>query len=113
MKVLSPSQHGYLDYGTVLIFLVAPSLFGLEGLSAAISYALAIIHLLLTVLTDFPLGFAKLIPFNAHGWVEKIVGPVLVLLPFIIGLYETARIFYITMGVIIIIVDLITNYREM
>lgn len=87
-------------------------LFGLEGLPAAISYALALIHLLMTVLTDFSLGFAKLIPFKDHGWVETVVGPVLLLLPFIVGFYETARIFYITMGIIIIIVSLITDYKQ-
>lgn len=112
MKILSPRIHGYLDYVTVVIFLIAPLLLGLEGLSAIIAYVLAAIHLLMTILTDFSLGFAKLIPFKKHGWVETVVGPIVLLLPFIVGLYETARIFYITMGIIIIIVSLITDYKQ-
>lgn len=112
MKILSPRIHGYLDYLTVVIFLVAPLLLSLEGLSAVISYAFAVIHLLMTVLTDFSLGFAKMIPFKKHGWVETVVGPIVLLLPFIVGLYETARIFYITMGIIIIIVALLTDYKQ-
>lgn len=112
MKILTPRIHGYLDYLTVVIFLVAPFLLGLEGLSAVISYALAAIHLLMTVLTDFTLGFAKIIHIKKHGWVETVVGPIVLLLPFIVGLYETARIFYITMGIIIIIVSLLTDYKQ-
>lgn len=112
MKILSPRIHGYLDYVTVVIFLIAPLLLGLEGLSAIIAYVLAAIHLLMTILTDFSLGFAKLIPFKKHGWVETVVGPIVLLLPFIVGLYETARIFYITMGIIIIFVSLITDYKQ-
>lgn len=112
MKILSPRIHGYLDYLTVVIFLIAPILLGLEGLSAIIAYVLAAIHLLMTILSDFSLGFAKLIPFKKHGWVETVVGPIVLLLPFIVGLYETARIFYITMGIIIIVVSLITDYKQ-
>ncbi len=111
VKVLTPRLHGYLDYLTVVIFLAAPLLLGLEGLSAIISYLLAAIHLLMTILTDFSLGFAKLIHIKTHGKVETVIGPIVLLLPFILGLYETARIFYIAMGAIIIIVSLITDYK--
>lgn len=112
MKILTPRFHGYLDYLTVVIFLIAPFLLDLEGLSAIISYVLAAIHFLMTFLTDFSLGFAKLIPIKTHGWVETVVGPLILLLPFIAGLYETARIFYVVMGVIITIVSLITDYKQ-
>ncbi|MDR9365153.1 MAG: hypothetical protein RI575_07430 [Balneolaceae bacterium] len=112
IKVLTPRFHGYLDYLTVVIFLTAPLLLGLEGLSAIISYLLAAIYLLMTFLTDFSLGFAKLIPIKTHGWVETVAGPLVLLLPFVVGLYETARIFYITMGAFIIIVSLITDYKQ-
>ncbi|MCG2587200.1 hypothetical protein [Rhodohalobacter sulfatireducens] len=112
IKVLTPRFHGYLDYLTVVIFLTAPLLLGLEGLSAIISYLLAAIYLLMTFLTDFSLGFAKLIPIKTHGWVETVAGPLVLLLPFVVGLYETARIFYITMGVLMIVVSLLTDYKQ-
>lgn len=112
MKILSPRVHGYLDYLTVVIFFIAPLLLGLEGLSAIISYVLAATHLLMTLLTDFSLGFAKLIPIKMHGWVETVVGPLVLLLPFIAGLYETARTFYFTIGAAIILLSLITDYKQ-
>jgi hypothetical protein len=40
MKI-SPTLHGYLDYLTVLLFLVAPTLIGLTGMARTVAYALA------------------------------------------------------------------------
>jgi hypothetical protein len=112
MKKLSPTLHGYLDYVTVVIFLAAPSLMGLSGLARTIAYVLAGIHLAMTLVTAFPLGAVKLLPFTIHGWVERIVGPVLILLPFVFSFDGLARGFYIFIGIIIIIVGLLTDYRR-
>lgn len=112
MKKISPTLHGYLDYVTVAIFLVAPSLIGLTGLAMIFSYALAGIHLAMTLVTDFPLGAIKLLPFTLHGWVERVVGPVLILLPFGLGFDAPARSFYIVVGIIIVIVGALTDYRQ-
>jgi len=112
MKKISPTMHGYLDYVTVVIFLAAPSLIGLTGLARTFAYALAGIHLAITLATDFPLGAAKLLPFTIHGWVERVVGPVLILLPFGLSFDAPARSFYVFIGIIIIIVGLLTDYRR-
>jgi hypothetical protein len=112
MKILSPTQHGYLDYLTVVIFLLAPSLIGLTGMAGTIAYLLAGIHLAMTLVTDFPLGAVKKLPFQIHGWVERFVGPVLVLLPFVFGFDGAAKSFYIVIGFVIILVGLLTDYQQ-
>lgn len=112
MKKISSTLHGYLDYLTVVIFLAAPSIIGLTGLARTFAYALAVVHLAMTLVTDFPLGAAKRLPFTIHGWVERVVGPVLILLPFGLSFDDAARSFYIVMGIIIIIVGLLTDYRR-
>ena len=112
MKPISPLMHGYLDYFTVVVFLVAPSLFNLTGVAAILAYALAVIHLAMTLATDFPLGAVKLIPFKIHGLIERIVGPVLLLVPFVLGFEGAARFFYLFMGVVIIIVGFLTDYES-
>ena len=78
MKIISDQMHGALDYLTVIIFALAPNLIGLTGIAAVVSYALAIIHLSMTVATKMPLGVFKIIPIKLHAIVELIVGPVLV-----------------------------------
>ncbi len=74
MKIISDTTHGILDYVTVVLFALAPSVLGLTGTAALISYALAAIHLTMTVLTDMPLGVIKIIPIKLHAFVELAVG---------------------------------------
>jgi hypothetical protein len=96
---------------TVLLFLGSPTVIGLTGAAAAVAYALAVIHLSMTLITDFPLGAARLLPFPLHGWVERVVGPVLIVLPFAIGFDASARVFYVAMGIVIILVGMLSDYR--
>jgi hypothetical protein len=113
MKVISPRTHGYLDFLTVVIFLLAPTLLGLSQLPAMLAYSLAVVHLIVTLTSDFPFGIFKLIPFTVHGWIERLVGPSLIALPFIVGFAneDIARNFYIAMGVVIIVVGILTDYK--
>ena len=112
MKILTPTQHGYLDYVTVVLFLAAPSVLGLTGMAGVFAYLLAGIQLMMTLLTDFPLGVYKLVPFPMHGWVERIVGPVLIIVPFVFSFADAATTFYIVIGVVIIIVGMLTDYQS-
>ena len=111
MKIISDTTHGVLDYVTVVLFALAPSLFGLTGTAALISYALAVIHLAMTVLTDMPLGVIKVIPIKLHALVELVVGPVLIIgalaLP---TLFAGGQAFFVAAGVVIFAVWLLSNY---
>ena len=112
MKILTATQHGYLDYLTVILFLAAPSVLGLTGMAGIFAYVLAIIHLTVTLLTDFPLSVYKLIPFEIHGWIERVVGPVLILVSFVFVFTGAASGFYVVMGIVIILVGLMTDYKQ-
>jgi hypothetical protein len=96
---------------TVAIFLLAPTILGLIGFAAFVSYALAAIHLAMTLLTDMPLGAIKVIPMRLHALVEMLVGPVLVVaalvLPTILG---EKREFFLIMGLVISVVWLLSGY---
>lgn len=113
MRILGPRLHGYIDVATILIFLVGPLLFGLGGSPALISWILAAAHLVLTLLTRFPLGAVKKIPFFIHGLVELLVAVFLALLPRLDGYApgSPARRFYWTMAIVIGLVWLLTDYR--
>jgi len=113
MRILSPRVHGVIDLVTVLVLLLAPMLIGLGGSPAAIAYSLAAIHLLLTLLTRYPMGVWKTIPFVYHGIVELIVGVALLLLPSYAGYGpgSPAKRFYLAMGAVILVVWALTAYR--
>src|SRR2546422_1441501 len=113
MRILSPRIHGVIDLVIVLVFLLAPITIGLGGSPAAIAYSLAAIHLLMTLLTRFPMGVWKRIPFFFHGIVELIVGMALLLLPSYAGYGpgSPAKRFYLAMGAAILVVWALTAYR--
>ncbi|MDQ2869378.1 MAG: hypothetical protein M3S32_01455 [Acidobacteriota bacterium] len=112
MRILDARIHGLLDLAAVAAFLLGPLLFGLGGNPAAISYTLAVVHLVMTLLTRFPMGRWKRIPFVVHGIVELVVGIFLLILPSIAGYApgSPARRFYMIMGAFILVVWALTAY---
>jgi hypothetical protein len=112
VKIIAPTLHGVLDYTTVVLFAAAPSVLGLTGLAAGIAYALAGIHLLMTLVTALPLSPIKMLPLFFHGWVERVVGPVVIILPFVLGLKGVARTFYIAIGIVIVLVGILSDYES-
>jgi len=113
MNVISARAHGILDYGTVAGFSLIPTIFKLAGTPAYLCYALAVIHLLMTILTRFPSGVVPVIPVAVHKTVEAVVGPVLVLSPWILGFSaeKIARNVFISAGVLIFAVWLLSEYH--
>ena len=82
MKFIPPRIHGIIDFLVVLFLLASPMSFGLSGFVAIFTYALAIVHLTLTLLTDFSAGLLKVISLPLHGMIELVVGVVLIILGF-------------------------------
>ena len=110
MGLISPAVHRVLDYVTVVAFALAPTLFGLIGRTRTLAYALAVVHLLLTLATHFPGRARWPVPFRAHGIVELLVGLGLVALPFIRQWTHGARIFFPAIGVAILLVWALSRY---
>lgn len=112
MKLINPIAHGYLDYVTVAVFLLAPRLLGFEGLPALLSWILGSVHFALTLATDFPLGRLRWIPFWIHGWIERAVGPALVLVAYMPNFTGggSASGFFLVSGLVIIAVGWFTDY---
>ena len=113
MKFLDPRVHGYLDYAAVLLLALAPWLFGFGGTPAVLCYVLAASQLGMSLLTAYPLGIAKVIPFTVHGGVELAVAIFLVVAPWLFGFdgVDAARNFFIAAGIGLGFVYLTTNYR--
>jgi hypothetical protein len=110
MKIFSNRVHGVLDYVTVAIFAAAPGVLGFEGLPEGLCYSLAVVHLMMTLATDFEMGLWKVIPIAVHKWVETAVGPLLIALPWIVNLLALERIFFISMGFVIVLVRALSSY---
>ncbi len=85
---LNSKIHGAIDYVVVLFLFLSPTLFGLNDITSTFIYALAVIHLLLTITTNFEFGLLKIIPFPIHGLIELIVSIALIGVAFYLGSLE-------------------------
>ncbi len=110
---LSPRIHGYIDYVAVGLLALAPALFDFSGLPAALCYVLAIVQLGMSLMTAYPLGVAKLLPFTIHGTIEAATAAFLVIAPFLLGFSEivSARNFFMVAGIGLFLVWAVTNYK--
>lgn len=113
MNVLNARLHGIIDYLVVALFALAPTLFAFDGTPQMLCYVLAGVHFTMSVLTAYPLGAIKLIPFPIHGWIEAIVAPTLAALPWLFGFSqtETARNFFLVAAGLVAVVFIITDYK--
>jgi len=111
MKFISPKNHGIIDYLMVIILLASPAFFGFTGTLAIFTYALAAVHLLLSVLTDYPLGVFKAIPVVIHATIEVLVGVVLIVLAYTLFKGNSdGKLFYVIFGTVILLTWLVTDY---
>jgi hypothetical protein len=112
MKFISPKIHGIIDLLVVVFLLASPTFFGFTGFLANFTYALAGIHLLLTLLTRYAVGIIKVIPFYLHGSIEFIVGDVLIAFGYTLFKDDIAgKLFYIIFGTVILLTWLCTDYK--
>jgi len=114
MKILSPTAHGILDYLTVAFFALAPTMFGFAGTYATVCYVLAAGYLLITLLTAFPMGVLKVIPFLVHGRLELVSGVVFLVSPWLFGFADenmTARNLFVASGVVFLLIWFITDWH--
>jgi hypothetical protein len=114
MKIISPTLHGVLDYLTCGLCLLAPSIFGFTGAYATVWYILAAGYLLISLITNMPLGAFKVVPFWLHGRLELVSGLVFMASPWLFGFATengVARNFFVAMGVVFLLVFLCTQWR--
>ena len=113
MRLLSGTSHGIIDYVIVIFFLLGPRLTGFEGTPERLSYMLAAVQLLLSLFSRTPTSVLKFVSFPLHGAIELIIGLLLLVLPwmaaFAAGVHS--RNFFLFMGLIILLVSAVTDYR--
>jgi len=113
MKFITPTVHGFLDLLGVAFLLASPALFGFTGYLALFTYALAALHLILTLLTNYYIGLIKVIPFQVHSSIEFLVAIALIVLAYTVFNDEVkGKLFYIVFGTVVLLTWLVTNYKD-
>lgn len=114
MKLLSQKQHGILDYLTVLFLALSPSIFNIQSVGAVFTYTLALIHLVLTLFTNFEMGIFRVVPLYIHGIIEISVALLLIVVSFLFFIYRdnTSFYFYLAFAIVLFIVWAISDYKS-
>ena len=111
--MISTRLHGILDYIVVIFLLASPIYFKMEAELCILTYALAAIHFLLTILTRFELGIIRIIPFTIHGLIEFFVAIALALISF--GFNRNGNMtgfyYYLYLSVAIMFVFILTDFK--
>ena len=87
LKVIKPLPHAVMDYAMAGTLMAAPWLFGFSRNRAATTNAVAsgAAILGLSLLTRYPLGAARVIPFPVHGVIEAAAGLMTAAAPWLMG----------------------------
>jgi hypothetical protein len=112
--VLPAWFHAIADYAVGILLIVVAIAVGGSGKAVATGVVVGAVVLLVSALTKYPLGIAKVLPFTVHSGGDYLAALLLIVSPFALNFHSTdsgLTAFYIVMGVAVLAVSLITNYQ--
>jgi hypothetical protein len=111
-KPISPRLHGVLDYGTAAITAAVPLLSRMSPRGARTAETWAAGYAILSALTDYPLAVKRQLPFRAHGTVDRTLGLMLPILPWVLGFRgdRRARNLFLALAGVTILVTMLTDW---
>lgn len=106
--------HAIADYAVAVTLILVALAAGGSGRAVSTGVALGAVVLAVSMLTRYPLGVVKVLPFKLHSAGDYLAAVLLVLAPF--GLHfdrsdTVLSALYIVIGVAVLAVSLITNYQ--
>ncbi|MBM3671245.1 MAG: hypothetical protein FJW86_03530 [Actinobacteria bacterium] len=115
VKLLPAWFHAIADYG-VAGALIVGSLLTTSAPDKAIAtgVVIGVVVLAVSMLTKYPLGVVKVLPFTVHSAGDYLAAALLILGPFVVGFDGSSgglTEFFIAAGVAVLAVSLITNYQ--
>jgi hypothetical protein len=111
--MISTKAHGVIDYVTGLLLLASPLIleFPLGGAAQQLSTAFGIIVIIMSLLTSYELGVAKLIPFSEHLALDVGIGLILIASPWLFGFTVKPAALLMVIGTAGILVPLFTQHH--
>ena len=114
VRLLPAWFHAIADYAVGgLLVIVALAASGSAGAKAT-GVVVGLTVLAVSMLTKYPLGVFKVLPFTVHSAGDYLAALLLVVAPFALNFHSSdagLTAFYIVMGIAVLAVSLITNYQ--
>ena len=115
IKIISPSLHGILDYMVDITLISVPFILNFKEVSNTVFWVpvgIGVLNFLYSIFTVYSRSFVKLIPMNWHLLFDFLVGLLLFALAFILPMEGFVKLFYITMGIGIVLATSLTSSNE-
>lgn len=107
--------HGILDFASAFALIAFAVVVGGSGLAVATGVALGVVLIVVSLLTDYPLGVIRVIPFKVHSAGDYVGAFTLIAAPFILGFADqdtTLSVLYVATGAALVGVSLATDYEH-
>jgi len=114
VRLLPAWFHAIADYAVAGTLIVVAAAVGGSTEAVAAGIVIGVVVLVVSMLTKYPLGVVKVLPFTIHSAGDYLAAALLVLSPFALGFNNSdtgLTAFYIAAGVAVLAVSLITNYQ--
>ena len=114
-RFVTKTVHAYIDYPVAVSLMAAPFILGLGGTNPAalwLSFATGIAVFVLTFLTDHKTGVVRVLPYWFHVLVDRLVGAVFIIAPFVLGFQGLDAIYYWANGAAVLLVTFVLNAPE-
>jgi hypothetical protein len=111
VRVLPAWFHAIADYAVGVLLIVVAIAAGNGAEEVGLGVVVGATVLLVSMLTRYPLGVAKVLPFTVHSAGDYLAAALLIAGPAILGITGGIAAFYVVMGVAVLAVSLVTNYQ--
>src|SRR5262249_21035264 len=115
-RFITKPIHAYLiDYPIAIVLIAAPFVLklGQSGPVATwLSVVVGVAALLLAALTDHPTGLIRIIPYWLHLWVDRAVGVVFIIAPFVFKFVGVDAWYYWLLAAAVLLTTSVFNAPE-
>ena len=114
VRTLPAWLHAIADYAVGGLLVVVALAVGGDGLAVGTGVVVGAVVLAVSMLTRYPLGVVKVLPFTVHSAGDYLAAALLIISPFALGYSDTdggLTAFYVAAGIAVLAVSLITNYQ--
>ena len=114
VRLLPAWFHAIADYAVGLALVIVAIAVGGSSGAVGTGVVVGLTVLAVSMLTKYPLGVAKVLPFTVHSAGDYLAAALLIAAPFVLNFASAEggiAAFYVVMGIAVLAVSLITNYQ--
>src|SRR4051794_19894624 len=114
VRLLPAWLHAIADYAVAAALIIGAAAVGGTSGAVATGIVVGVVVAVVSMLTKYPLGVVKVLPFKVHSAGDYLAAALLILAPFVVNFRSSdtgLAVFYMIVGLAVLGVSLITNYQ--